>query len=572
MKQLFILLIFILNAVFISHAQGVGLTQLKGFITAGSIDRIKQELALKNWEFLKVDTIESKQLLNYSWAYKRDLKKNEAVAWLTVSMDGAQPIRVMYELFDLSLTTKMTASIVSSDFKYAAIKEDETEFTTRYEASQYYLWEYMNKIYEKGHQYELIRKYTKIDPFNGEKLTYYPSGKLKSSVLMKDGKANGKAVYYYENGQLEEVTMWKDDVQHGLTEYYNEAGIKEKDVTFENGHLSGVSNTYYPSGAIAATCMYLYDKLNGPGTDFSEDGKVTATYQYIYGELFGAYKEYTDENLTFSGNYIKGKLVGPFNEVIIANNGALMGSTKGNYWNDVLDGRIIAMYANGTDTMSVRKYDKGVPVGVWRYFSPDGQLDEIKEFKNGYAVEQKLYTEGVLHVTLNQLPESDSTMRYFRYNSMDESENILVNFGIPSSQFQGSKNEFSTFYKVTNLYGESGIVQAHFKNGFYCYDQADLSYSGNYLNGVKDGEWNRFFKKKKIASRQLFENGSLISEQFFKKNGKPYSGELTYHSAGNTIVIAVKNGFRNGKTTTYNRYGSVESELLYENGQLVTKE
>lgn len=570
MKNLVFFSLFLFGQSLLSNAQQVGLTQLKSFVKTASIQQTTLELSSKGWEFLKIDTLPNMQLTNFVWAYKRDSKKNEAVAWLTITLDNEQPIRVLYELFDVSLTTKMTANIVSSEFKYAAIDESEEEFTTRYDAAQYYLWEYMNKISEKGHQYELIRKYSKIDPYNGEKLTYFPSGILKSAVVMKDGKASGLARYYSENGQLIEEANWKNGVQEGLTIYYTDEGIKEKDVLFENGHLMGESHMYYPSGAVAGTCNYVYDQLSGKGTDFSEDGQITATYAYIGGVLFGKYEEFVDGQLSFHGNYTNGKLNGPFHEIIFGRDGTSIGSTTGCYWNDLLDGRCVAMYANKQDTMSVRTYQKGIPVGKWRYYSPDGNLDETKEFNQGYAVAQKLFDGNNLRGYLIQLPASDSTMRLFEYFSSNKESSITVHFAIPAKLFLSSKNEFATFYKLTDVQGESGIISANFKEGSYSLKQADLAYSGNYTNGMKQGEWTRYFYQKKVTSIQVFERGNLQRESFMKKNGKPFSGNITYVSNDSKIVIEVKNGKRNGKTTVFSSFGTIESETNYINGETIS--
>lgn len=58
----------------------------------------------------------------------------------------------------------------------------------------------------------------------GETITYYKNGVIKSIVTYFDGKKNGEVYSYYENGKLESVFNWLNDTPYGNGLIFNAKG------------------------------------------------------------------------------------------------------------------------------------------------------------------------------------------------------------------------------------------------------------------------------------------------------------------------------------------------------------
>jgi antitoxin component YwqK of YwqJK toxin-antitoxin module len=567
MKFIPVLLLFFTVSI---HAQSISINELKGFLNKSAVTEVKKNIEPKGWKFYRTKN-EENGLVSTTWTYKYTAKTDEAVAWLTITSDNNKPVRTMYEIFDFSLTMPFNSSIYESDFKFEHIEQSETEFTKRYATSEFYMWEYQNKDFSKGYQYELIRKYSKADFRNGLTKKYYPSGQLKSEFEMKEGKLHGESKAYYENGKLKKIAHWKADKEEGLAQFFDENGVLLSDETYVNGRLEGPANFYYSNGQISESVNYSFGKKSGESKLYSESGQLEKVINYIGGVKFGAYREYTNGLETFSCFYSNDQLNGLFKESFVNEAGEVYATSSGTMKKNYVDGKYVGMYANKRDTMFVKTFKNERPAGNWRFFDNKGQLEQLVKFNDGHADVQEFYKNKVLTERLKMTKSTDEYW-FFTYQLFDGKEQIIAEFRVPAEVLEPNISEFGVFYRETGLNDDRTVVDAPLKFGPYKYDSEYISFEGDYSGGgFKMGVWKRYYKKPKVTAILTFDDtGLLIEELFTKANGKIFNGKLKYTLNGETTTtIEIKNGVRDGYTVEVDQSGKELSRKKYENGYLV---
>lgn len=72
-------------------------------------------------------------------------------------------------------------------------------------------------------------------PAEDVRMTYFPSGYVKTTTQYEHGKKNGVFKQFYENGKLQQLRTYKDDVLDGKSlEYYPNGKLKEE-LVYEQG-------------------------------------------------------------------------------------------------------------------------------------------------------------------------------------------------------------------------------------------------------------------------------------------------------------------------------------------------
>ena len=562
-----ILLSFALFLGYFSFSQGIKVADLTNFLNKTSVDAVRKPLETKGWVFYQKEQKDNGNVA-WVWTYKYNPSNDKAVAWITVYFDGSQPVRAFYEIFDMSLTLPFSTSIYANGFQFEDIGQDDKEFTNRYANKDFYLWEYQNKDYKKGYQFDCVKKFSNEDGRNGTKKSYYDSGALKKVYELRDGMFEGKCTYYYENGNIEQVSNWKEDKEEGLFQFYNKDGIIESDETYKNGYLEGPANFYYPNGKLKSTYMYSFDKKNGEAKEYDEEGNLTTSYQFIGGERFGDYREFVKGQESFKCFYLRGKFDGPYTETLFDENDQPYATVKGSYDEDYLDGTIIAFYLGTKDTLSIRQYKDHKPLGEWRYYDKDGQLSKRVLFADQKAKTMNYYSKGELLETITFLKEDDE-YRYFQY-LYTGSYSLLANYRITKFELAPNKHEFSSFESETQIYEVDDIADTYFKYGLYLVDDKILTYTGNYNEyNLKTGDWTCLYKSSKITRTETFNDGEVIKEVYANKKGKPYSGKLTYERGGYKYSIEIENGIRNGITEMIDLSDKSKYTAKYVNGTVV---
>jgi len=90
---------------------------------------------------------------------------------------------------------------------------------------------------------------------------YYPSGKKKFEVPVKNGKWNGKATGYFESGAVQGEMMYVDNQKEGrAVEYYESGGVKIITSFHQNRKVGWTQ--YFSSRGILQD-EFLFDSLGG---------------------------------------------------------------------------------------------------------------------------------------------------------------------------------------------------------------------------------------------------------------------------------------------------------------------
>ncbi|MCB9197124.1 MAG: toxin-antitoxin system YwqK family antitoxin [Flavobacteriales bacterium] len=79
----------------------------------------------------------------------------------------------------------------------------------------------------------------------GEQLTYYENGQLKSKEYFKNGVLEGEQQYYFPDGSLEEKLSYKNGLKEGDQFSYYDNGQLEEQEYFENAIQEGKRINYY---------------------------------------------------------------------------------------------------------------------------------------------------------------------------------------------------------------------------------------------------------------------------------------------------------------------------------------
>lgn len=89
----------------------------------------------------------------------------------------------------------------------------------------------------------------------------WPSGKLKSSEPMVNGKIEGMAKYFHENGQVYGEIPYFNGSKHGKFKLYRADGSLEQELSYLEGKLHGTSKWYDENGNLNKSANYVEDKL-----------------------------------------------------------------------------------------------------------------------------------------------------------------------------------------------------------------------------------------------------------------------------------------------------------------------
>jgi antitoxin component YwqK of YwqJK toxin-antitoxin module len=85
---------------------------------------------------------------------------------------------------------------------------------------------------------------------------YYPNGKLRFSLSVKNGMKHGECNYYYEDGTLWTNQHYQMDIKHGMGVVYSENGNKKMEGNYKNDKPDGKWLFYDVDGKLSLTVIY----------------------------------------------------------------------------------------------------------------------------------------------------------------------------------------------------------------------------------------------------------------------------------------------------------------------------
>jgi len=391
------------------------------------------------------------------------------------------------------------------------------------------------------------------DP-NGYNKFYYENGKLSSEGPMRDGKPDGYWKTYHLNGKLKSEGNRKNFQLDSTWKFYNEQGKLSLEYTYKEGKKTGPLKTYSAEGKLLTEETYVSNTKHGLTYEYFTNGNTKKTIPFVEGREEGIGYEYDSTGVIIAITTYKAGFVQSTDRINRRDANGLRqglhkefwpnGKTKseGRYLNDKKHG-YFKEYNEVGNLMNATKWDNGVLVEnppelakietVTTYY-PNGRVKEVGNYKDGYP-------EGVFR----QYSEEGKITGSEVYK-----DGVLIGKGI---------------------FDEKGREQGHWKE---YHDTGELKAEGDYLNGVKVGEWKFFYPDGKTDQqgtydqrgraigtwKWFYENGQLLREEKYT-DGLRNGSLIEYDDAGNIItqgeyVDGQKEGFWYFQISDYREEGN----------------
>lgn len=398
-------------------------------------------------------------------------------------------------------------------------------------------------IIEKGHVKELYWK----PSFMME--NYYSGGEIKERYYVDDlQRKRGILTQYYLNGRIKALIPYENDKINGIIQEFYSFGELMTEATYENGLENGMWYDFYPSGSVRSEINYI-------------NGKGEGSLKFWYTNARIAYERLFTNNT--ASNSVK----------LWDQNGLFMGERE---WviEESDDGEIEIFFieSNRKVGLTLKLYDNGLYKYVGFYY--DGLKEDYWQI---YYRDGSVRVEGAY---FNDL-KTGQWIEHERELSIPKNETVTYS----GKYINGKRTGIWTGIRENGTIKSQGAYISGVKEGSWMEQDIDfhskewLTYSGNYNNGKKVGEWtvsyeNGSLKEKGYYSNNRkdglwqiwYENGQLQAEGFYMENDKSGiwktwhdNGQL--HSQGNYIE-----GWKYGHWTYWDKQGQITEEANYEGG------
>ena len=392
---------------------------------------------------------------------------------------------------------------------------------------------------------------------------------------------------------LGETFNYERGVQTGTHVVYTKSGDKEIEETLDNGKKNGPYKRY-SGNKIVEEGNYVNNEKEGEWTTLNSSEKITQNYSK--GKLNGAYKKYNGDDLLESGQFVEGLKNGEwktFNRLgeikLIENFSAGKLNGPFNKFNNI-EGQAKVVYKNPNDQFncdeSMLNMLKHLMFYVEsianKYLYVDIVKDGIIKIANdGYTQEEKDLING----------EIDRWVSFSNISNDKRSGDLNYDYG--KSQDWSIRFPGKPLPKISNGLIEKGQYIDGLKNGEWSYfdnegkltlvqnykldklDGAFKKYSGDvvieegvYANGLMNGEWKFYYNSGKIKGSGKFLNsdGSNVGS-----TGMPINGRegiwILYHENGKKLQeSSYVHGKIEGKFISYHQNGNKEREGVCVNG------
>lgn len=209
-----------------------------------------------------------------------------------------------------------------------------------------------NDIYEQFYSNKKLknRSIAAAGSYVGNRVAYYPDGRLYYEYELLMNKRHGSYVHYHLNGKVSSKGRYEDGERTGIWERYREDGSLTNAGRYFEGRDDSVWTFYHDNGNVSSSGMRRNGQRHGVITYHNPDGKVVLEKQYRFDELV-AYRSMT-------------------------------GSAPGAWIKFTGNGKIELTYPDGKPAWS-QEYRNGLLHGVHREY-----------YTNGQVFEETLYVDG----------------------------------------------------------------------------------------------------------------------------------------------------------------------------------
>ncbi|MEW6469324.1 MAG: hypothetical protein AB1458_10380 [Bacteroidota bacterium] len=336
------------------------------------------------------------------------------------------------------------------------------------------------------------------------------------------GFRQGEWTFYHDNGKVSEITTFKDGQPDGVIKSYYRNGALASTLTFMNGKQNGETREYHPTGELRAVMQYKDGKKDGPVVYYHPNGVKQYETVYKNDQLEGEYKQYYDNGqvstaLTFKADKKEGKATYYWRNGKVRSEGTVKDGNETGDWK--------YYYDDGTLRYEFKLNEKGNYTGIYKSYHPNGKLKE----ESNYGASGKL--EGV--------------SKSYHYD------------GSPEAVFD-YKDDGLQSYKYFDLKG--AVISEGARSGkkltFVAkYPNGNKRAQGDYINGMKEGEWSYYDYNGTLSTREMYKNDELNGIS----TGYHYNGKVRFE-------VIHKNGELNGYYKSYYKNGKMKAEGWYKNG------
>lgn len=357
------------------------------------------------------------------------------------------------------------------------------------------------------------------------RIFYYQTGQKSSEGFIRDNKPDGYWKTYYENGLLKSEGNRKDFLLDSTWRFYDESGQLTLEINYREGKKHG-ERVSYPGDEVIRE-MFENDIKTGFTLHYDLQGRLLRSIPFERGLEEGLAMQYdTLGNIIELTRFKRGFVVERERINRRDAEGRQQGPWKWFYENGVLKAEGI--------------FRNGLRNGIFKEYDRQGNLRKIDKF-----------VDGVLQESAEEVARLELRRDYFP----DGKIRIEATYrqGIP----EGIRREFDTEGNVVRSFtfrngimiaegviGEDGQRQGFWKE-YYAYGA--IKSIGNYLNGLRVGDWEYFYPDGKLEQR-----GS------FNDKGLPQGKWLWYYSSGQLLREEnYRNGLRDGLLTEYDQMGEI---------------
>ena len=366
------------------------------------------------------------------------------------------------------------------------------------------------------------------DKKEGTAYVYFPDGKIKQTYIYNSGKKEGLSKEYDKNGNI--ITLF---------EYNNDFLISRERInrTDNKGLKQGEWKEFYPGGTIKTEKTYKDDQLHGYYKEYDKKGMLVLTMLYDNGAIVKSRVEDEPDIEIVNRHDSSGKLIysGPYrnnvpvgvhreygddgkvkNAFIYNDNGLLIsegivdesGNLNRKWKNYYPDGRI---KAEGS-------YNDNRRTGLWKFYNNSSKVEQTGSYNNGRpdGLWQWYYNDG-------------SVLREEEY-------------------FQGFRDGLYSEYAKDGSVIVTGQYSDGERNGLWKFTSGDYTEEGNYIIGLKDGQWKSYYPDGTHKYRgyyvqgnpdkqhlYYYESGRVKETQYYQMGIRQRTWKK-YDEEGNTVL------------------------------------
>jgi antitoxin component YwqK of YwqJK toxin-antitoxin module len=384
-------------------------------------------------------------------------------------------------------------------------------------------------------QYDTSQKIVSTETYSndiieGFKRIFYKSGKTKSIVPFTKGKQDGTAYEYSEDSLITSIIVYKAGILQSFEkinqrdasnkkqgiwkEFYDNLEVK-KEQKFNDDSLDGYVKEFDKKGNLLSTKKFSNGKriLKAPEIanvevyrEVFEDGTLKYEGVYSEGVPIGSHYKYKQKRQCDSSTFLSDdttNILPVYIKKLVCRNVPIPDSCI-----EYVDGTIVAKgacdsvrnriglwteYHNSGEFKGKGKYSEGNRIGDWEFFYPSGRLEQKGKY------DKKGRTQGVW----KWYYDSGQLMR----------EELYVN-----GKREGELKDYDENGKI--------ILQGNFienkKDGFWVYETQDYKELGNYSNDEPDSLWISYYMPSKVKRFEgRFQSGDPVGiHTMYYLNGK----------------------------------------------------